>query len=395
MLTAKQIENAEIKDKPYKLFDSDGLYVLIRSKKSKYLRYKYRFQNKEKLYALGVWGELSLSDARKKRDEVKVLLKQGIDPNQHKKQSELAATIAADNTFEAIAREWHKLNTKRWTEGHASKILRRLELHLFPAIGQRPITEIKTPEVLHLIRQVEKRGTTEVTKRISQLANSTFTYAIQTGRAEYNPAQALRGALEPHEVEHYPTIHADELPKFFRDLKSSSSSNLTKLAMKITMHTLLRPAELRKSQWDYIDYENKQWCIPAELMKMKRPHTVPLSSQVLELLDQAKAQSDGGPYIFPSQARTKNPMMSEAAVTNMLKTMDYHGIMSWHGCRALGSTTLREIGNFDDLVVEKQLAHKDQNQSRSPYNRAEYINQRAAMMQWWSNFLEKAERQTA
>lgn len=392
MLSVTKIRNAKPAEKPYKLYDGDGLFVLVHPNGSKYLRFKYRFQKKEKVLALGVWRDGDTKDslklAREKRNAARKLLDDGIDPSEQKQANAREALLSAENTFEAIAREWHRLQSKRWTSGHSHKNMRRFELHLFPSLGKRIITDIKPQEILRIIRQVEKRGTTEVTKRLVQLTSSTFRYAILTGRAEYNPAADLRGALEPHETRHYPTIHESELPQFFKDLEDASTSRLNKLAMKLSLLAFLRPGELRHGEWVEIDEDTAIWAVPNDRMKKRNAHTVPLSSQALEVLRSIKQLSGDSQYMFPTQNPQINPTMSEGTLTQMLKRMGYKDRMSWHGVRALASTTLREIGEFDDLVVEKQLSHKDQNASRQPYNRAEYAAQRQRMMQWWGDFLE-------
>ncbi len=391
MLTAVKVKKAPIKDKQYKLSDAGGLYLLVHPNGSKYWRYKYRFAGKEKTLALGTLAELSLAEVRERHQEARKLLKGGIDPSKQKKVEKIQRQCAAENSFENVARHWHETKTKAkdWDSKHAQKIWRSLELHIFPHVGSLPITEIKPREVLYAIRKIEQNGTTEVSHRVLQRVSAVFQYAICADLAEYNPAADLKGALVAHKTKHFPSITADELPEFFRQLDTARTSLLNKLAIKLLACTFLRQCELRRARWEEVDFNQQVWCIPAEHTKMKRAdHIVPLATQALHLLGEVKKITGDSEYLFPTQNRQKNPIMSEGTITRVLKDMGYKDKMVGHGFRALATTTLNEAG-FDTDVVERQMQHQEANKVRAAYHRAQYMEQRTEMMQWWADYLEK------
>lgn len=387
-LTDIACKNAVASDKPRKLADEKGLYLEIMPSGSKYWRLKYRFAGKEKRLALGVYPEVSLKAARESRDEARKLLADNIDPSAKKKDDKRHAAFNANNTFKAIAREWHDTNKPKWTPTHADKIWRRMECHIFPDLGERPIGEIKPLELLDTLRKVEKNGSTETSHRLLQTCTVIFRYAIVTARVSYNPASDLRGALIPHKAEHLPTIQAKELPAFFRALEKVEASEQNKLAIKIIMLTFIRQGELRQAKWEDIDFNAKEWRLPAHTTKMRDAHIVPLCSQVITLLLQLKELTGDGEYLFPSQHRRKNPVISENTINNILHKMGYKDKLVGHGFRALASTTLNEHG-FRPDVIERQLAHAERNKVRAAYNRAEYLKERREMMQWWANYVQE------
>lgn len=386
-LTEIAVKTAKLRHTPYKLTDGDGMFLLVHPNGSKYWRLKYRLHGKEKLLALGVYPEISLGEAREKRLAARKLITNGIDPTAKKKEDKRLAILNAENTFEAVAREWHETNKAKWTLKHGEKVLRRLELDAFPYIGSRPIISIKPGEILDMIRIIEKRGATHLSHRVHQSCNAVFRYGIATGRAEFNPAGDLQGALKAHSAKNYPALTAKALPAFFKKLEAVETTELNKHAVRLLLLTFVRQGEMRHAKWEHIDWKAKEWRIPAENTKMRERHIVPLAAQTLALLKQLKKISGHTLFLFPSQNRQKNPVMSENTVNVVLKRMGYQGKMVGHGFRALASTTLNEMG-FRPELIERQLAHAERNKVRAAYNRAEYLQERRDMMQKWADFLD-------
>ena len=390
LLTTIKIEKAKPKDKPYKLRDGDGLFVLIHPNGGKYWRLRYSFARKEKEVALGTYPEVSLSDARDKRLAARKLVAGGLDPGAKKKEEKRLEVFNADNTFKAVAEDWHGRNKSKWTPDHAERLWRRLELYAFADLDSQPIASIKTPNLIALLRKVEKRGTLETAHRLAQTLNVVFRYAVHCGLIDQNPASDLRGVVAPHKATNFPTINAKELPEFFEKLDAVGTNPQNKIATRLLMLTFLRPGELQKSLWTDIDFESKQWRIPAERMKMRKPHMVPLARQAITLLQQLKEITGHSVYVFPSQQRQKNPYMSENTINQMLKRMGYKDKLVAHGFRALASTTLNEMSHFGKDIIEAQLSHMDEDKIRGTYNRAEYAEQRIKMMQWWADYIDAA-----
>ncbi|NDF11526.1 MAG: DUF4102 domain-containing protein [Proteobacteria bacterium] len=389
-LTEIKIKTAKTKDKPYKLSDGEGMFLLVHPNGSKYWRMKYRVLGKEKLLALGIYPEVSLKVARDRCSDAKKLLEKGDDPSHVKKEEKRQAILGAENTFEALARKWHQKNIAKWTPIHGAKILRRLEHNIFPEIGKRPIKEIKPAEVLDAIRKVENRGATELSHRILQNCVAVFRYAIASGFAEYNPAADLQGALDSHKASNYPALTAQAIPDLLKKLQKVETTEQNKIAIKLLLLTFVRQGEMRRAMWEHIDWKAKEWRIPAENTKMRERHIVPLAKQTIALLKELQQLTGYSPYLFPSQNRQKNPIMSENTVNVVLKRMGYKGKMVGHGFRALASTALNEMG-FKPDVIERQLAHAERNKVRAAYNRAEYLSERRAMMQHWADFCENPE----
>lgn len=365
-LTDTAIKNAKAKEKPYKLTDGDGMFLLIHPNGSKYWRLKYRVTDKEKLLALGAYPETTLGEAREKRAAARKVIAAGGDPSQQKKEAKRLAVLSAKNTFEALAREWHHVNEAKWTAEHCAKILRRLELNIFTEIGQRPIKDIKPAEILDAIRKIEKRGVTELSHRILQNCIAVFRYAIATGRAEYNPAADLQGALKSHKASNYPALTAKSIPALLTKLDAVETSPQNKIAIKLLLFTFVRQGEMRHAKWEHVDWKAEEWRIPAENTKMRERHIVPLAQQTIELLKELHKITGDSVYLFPSQSRQKHPVMSENTVNMVLRRMGYKGQMVGHGFRALASTALNEMG-FKSEVIERQLAHAERNKIRAAY----------------------------
>lgn len=387
LLTDRAIRNAKPRDKIYRLKDGDGLFLQIEPNGGKYWRLRYFFAGKEKMLALGTFPEISLNDARERRLAARKLVANGEDPSSKRKEEKRRLLYNVENSFEVVATEWFDTNKPKWTADHAQRLWRRVELHMLPEIGNRPIAEIKALDLLDVLRKIEKRGTTETSHRLLQTCGVIFRYAVLTGRINYNPTQDLKGALVPHRAEGHPTIQAKELPDFFKQLKSVETTDLNKLAIRLLMLSFVRQGELRQAKWEDIDFKAKEWRLPAHTTKMRDLHIVPLAKQTLTLLANLKKLTGNGELLFPSQQRRRNPMMSENTINHVLRKMGYKDKLVGHGFRALASTTLNEMG-FPPDVIERQLAHTERNKVRAAYNRAEYLDDRRKMMQHWADYLD-------
>uniref|UniRef100_UPI003F61BABB tyrosine-type recombinase/integrase n=1 Tax=Erwinia sp. V71 TaxID=3369424 RepID=UPI003F61BABB len=300
-LNARQAESAKGKDKPYKLADGGGLYLLVNPNGAKYWRLKYRVAGKEKLLAVGVYPDVPLADARRRRDDAKKILAAGGDPGQEKQAEKQAKVLAVQNSFEAIATEWHDHKKGNWSEGYASDILEYLSKDIFPFIGKRAINDIKPAEMLAVLRKMEQRGVLDKLKKTRQACRQIFTYAVITGRAENNPVTDLAGALKAPKQKHFPHLNLEQIPDFLKALSDYSGSMVTRSATSLLMLTGLRTIELRASEWADIDLDKGIWQIPAERMKMRRPHVVPLSNQVKALLEEIHRLTGRGKYVFPGR----------------------------------------------------------------------------------------------
>lgn len=387
-LTVVQVKNAKPKEKPYKLADERGLYLLVNPNGSKLWKLKYRFAGIEKKLSLGSFLDVSLAAARDARDEARKQLANNIDPGVLKNSIKRSKKQAAENSFEAIAREWHAKFTPKWTKEHGERILIRLEQNIFPWVGKRPIIEVTAPEILSALRRVENRGAVETAHRISQICGQVFRYAIVTGRAERNPAADLRGALAPVKQQHHASITDPvEVGKLLRAINDYRGSFVTKSALQLAPLVFVRPGELRRAEWDEFDFEKAEWRIPPEKMKMRVQHLVPLSTQAIEILQQLRAYTGDGKYLFPSVRSSKRPM-SENTVLAALRRLGYTtDEMTGHGFRSMASTLLNEKGWNRD-AIERQLAHAERNNIRAAYNYAQYLDERRKMMQWWADYLD-------
>ncbi len=388
-LNARQVDAAKPKEKAYKLADGAGLYLEVVPSGSRYWRMKYRFNGKEKRMAFGVYPAVSLAQARALRDEAKKKLAEGIDPSFAKKEEKLVRDVRLHNTFQAVALEWHGTKVSRWSEGYASDIIEAFNKDIFPYIGQQPVNEIKPLVLLNVLRRMESRGATEKAKKVRQRCSEVFRYAIVTGRAEYNPAADLTSAMSGHESKHYPFPTVEELPDFFKALSGYTGSPLIVLAARLLILTGVRTGELRGAFWSEFDLEKAVWEIPAERMKMKRPHLVPLSTQALEIVQQLKVMSGQYPLVFPGRNDPRKTM-SEASINQVFKRIGYTGKVTGHGFRHTMSTILHEEG-FNTAWIETQLAHVDKNAIRGTYNHALYLEGRKEMMQWYGDYVDSCE----
>lgn len=392
-LTNTACKNAKPKEKAYKLADGGGLYLEVMPSGSRYWRLKYRFADKEKRLALGVYPQVSLGEARERREAAKKQLSGGIDPSYAKQENKRQTALNAENTFEAIAREWHEHQKARWSEGHSTDILYRLEKDIFPVLGNRPIADLSAPHILDLLRKIEKRGAHEMARRAVQYCGQIFRYGVVTGRASRDPTGDLRGALQPVQHGHYAAIETGELPDFLRTLENNDARLFiqTRLAVRLLMLTFVRTGEMIGAKWDEIDLEGRQWTIPAERMKMRRPHIVPLSKQALAVLQEQHRMTGQWEWVFPNQAHPRKHM-SNNTVLGALKRLGYKGRMTGHGFRALAMSTIKEKLGYRHEVVDRQLAHAQRNKVDAAYDRAQFLPERKKMMQEWADYLDLAAK---
>ncbi|HPL67712.1 MAG TPA: integrase arm-type DNA-binding domain-containing protein [Smithellaceae bacterium] len=388
-LNDMKIRTAKPKEKFYKLTDGDGLYLHVTEKGGKLWRFRYRFDGKEKLLALGSYPEITLLDARQRRDEARRQLANKIDPGAVRK-AQKQSSIQETETFEVIAREWHNRFKSTWSEGHAATIMDRMERDLFPWIGKRPVAEIKAPELLAAMRRVESRGALETAHRIRTIAGQVFRYAVATGRAERDISVDLKGALPQPQEKHRAAITEPlEVAKLLRAIDDYSGSFVVKCALKIAPLVFVRPGELRHMEWTELDFENAQWNIPAGKMKMKEPHLVPLSDQAIKILKELQGLTGPSRYVFPS-GRSFDRALSDNAILAALRRMGYDkDEMSGHGFRAMARTILDEVLQIRPDFIEHQLAHAVRDPNGRAYNRTAHLNERRKMMQAWADYLDE------
>ena len=391
ILTDAKVKNAKQGTKIFRLKDGDGLFLQVEPNGGKYWRLRYFFLGKEKMLSLGKYPEVTLSDARDRKLAARKLLSNGIDPSEKKKEDKRLTALDAQNSFQAVAKDWHETNKSKWTPEHAERLWRRLELYVFPDLGNRPITSIKTFDLIPVLRKQERLGIRDTARRVTQVLSVVFRYAVHSGLIEQNPAADLRGVLTPHTVTHFAAIHPSALPELMSKLEVTPTSEQNRIAVKLLLHTFLRPGELRYGQWAEIDWQAKLWNIPSERMKKRKPHVVPLSKQAIALLKELDKLTGNSPYLFPTHHRRRHPVMSENTINKILKNMGYGGKQVSHGFRAVASTALNDSALFRSDVIESQLSHIEGNNSRKPYNRAEYLDERKVMMQWWSNYIDGAQ----
>lgn len=383
-LTDTAIRGVKPASKPQKLFDGNGLFLFIAPSGAKSWRVKYRFQGREKLLTLGTYPQLSLKEAREACAAAKKQLSGGTDPSAEKKLK----ARSAQNSFEAVAREWHANQTPGWTARYAEDVLERIGKNIFPYLGSRPIADITPPELLSLLRKIEARGAIDQAHRVLGICSLIFRYAIATGRAERDTAADLRGALKTRVVTPRAAITEPEaIGGLLRAIDDFPGTFTVKAGLQLLALTFLRPSEVRLGEWSEIDFEEKIWRIPAKRMKMRLDHMVPLSSQSWEILRGLHEVSGDGRLMFPG-LRSPDKAISDAAFIAALRRMGYpKEEMCAHGFRAMASTLLNEQGYSAD-VIEKQLAHNPREKIRGIYNRAEYLPERRKMMQEWADYLD-------
>ena len=389
-LSAVAVTKAKPRAKAYKLTDDRGLYLLVSPTGGRYWRMNFRFADKARTIAFGVFPDVSLADARARRDNARKLLANGIDPTVERKVEVARIEFEATTSFRAVAEEWL---TKREREGLGEITIAKAKWLLdfaYPILGDRKISEITTPELLGVLREVEGRGRHESARRLRSICGRVFRYAIATGRAEHDLAASLRDALITPKVRHLAAItNSQEVGPLLRAIDGFNGHKVTQLALSLAPHVFVRPGELRHAEWVEIDWDQAVWSIPAAKMKMRRPHKVPLSRQSLGILRQVLDITGNGQFIFPGFQSLKRPM-SENALNGALRRLGYSGDeMTSHGFRAMASTLLNEMGTWHPDAIERQLAHVESDGVRRAYARGEYWDERVRMMQGWSDHLDK------
>jgi integrase len=389
-LTNITILKAKPADKPVRLFDGGGLYLEISPAGGKLWRLKYRFNGKEKRLALGIYPDVSLARAREKRHEARTLLADGNDPSENRKAQKAARADRAANSFEVVAREWFAKFKPNWVEAHSDKVIRRLERDMFPWIGGKPVADVGAPDLLACLRRIENRGTVETAHRALQSCGQIFRYAVATGRAARDPTGDLRGALSTVKGTHLASItEPTAVGGLLRACDGYQGSFVTKCALRLAPLVFVRPGELRNAEWTEIDLERAEWNIPAERMKMREPHLVPLSTQAVAILQELNAVTGGRRYVFPG-ARTNGRPMSDNAILAALRRMGFaKDEMSGHGFRAMARTILDEILGVRPDFIEHQLAHAVRDPNGRAYNRTAHLAERRKMMQQWADYLDK------
>lgn len=387
-LSDAAIRRAKPSEKPQKLSDGGGLYLLLQPAGARYWRLKYRFGGKEKLLAVGVYPEVSLALARQRREDARKLLAKGIDPGEHRKAVAAARAELGANTFEVIAREW--LGKRDWVASYRVKVEAWFVNDVFPWIGSRPAAELEAPDFLAVARRVERRGAIESAHRILQNCGQVMRYAIATGRAKRNPVADLKGALAPAPDNNFAAVtDPKELGPLLRAMHGYQGTAVVQAALQLAPMVFLRPGELRMAKWDEFDLPSKTWTIPADRMKMRRPHMVPLSKQALAVLAEIQPLTSRSVYVFPS-ARSRDRPMSSNAILAALRRMGYEvGTVTGHGFRATARTILDEVLGFRPDIIEHQLAHEVKDPNGRSYNRTAHLPERRRMMQEWADYLDK------
>ncbi|WP_166257708.1 tyrosine-type recombinase/integrase [Marinobacter salicampi] len=389
-LTDTAIRNAKSATKTQKLFDGGGLYLEVTPKGGKYWRLKYRFSGKEKRLSLGVYPEITLKDARLRRDDARKLLANQVDPSENRKAQKAARQERSANSFETIAREWFKNKSQTWVPSHGNRIIRRLENDIFPWLGGKPVADIKAPELLSVIRRIEERGANETAHRALSECGQIFRYAVATGRAERDPSGDLRGALTPVKKKHFASVtEPEKVAEVLRMLDGYHGTLAVRCALRLAPLVFVRPGELRYAKWDDIDLGQAEWRYT--VTKTETQHIVPLSTQAVEILEELQPLTGGGVYVFPSARSPKGDRpMSDNAILSAMRRMDIgKEEMSGHGFRAMARTILDEVLGFRPDYIEHQLAHAVRDPNGRAYNRTAHLPERKKMMQAWADYLEQ------
>ena len=389
-LTNTQVKQAKAKEKVYKLSDGLGLQLRVRPNGAKSWLFDYvrPFDKKRTSIGFGSFLDVSLAEARNKRKQARELLAKNIDPKEHREEQLRIKRLSEGETLINVCNDWFKIKKTRVAEVTAHAIWRNFKNHLFPALGNRPISKILAPETIEAIKPLSAKGSLETVSKLIRALNEVMNYAVNTGRIHHNPLAGIRTAFETQTSKNMPTLSPEELPELMNALSYATIKITTRCLIEWQLHTMVRPREAAETEWDEIDFDNSLWNIPAERMKMKRGHSVPLTEQSLAILSRMKPISGHRKYIFPADRKPSNP--SNAQTANMaLKRMGFKGRLVAHGMRALASTTLNEQG-FDSDVIEAALAHVDKNEVRRAYNHATYLERRRKLMFWWSEYIESA-----
>jgi len=386
-LTDTAIRGAKPEGKDYRLSDDKGLYLLVKQV-GKYFRLDYRIAGTRKTLALGVYPEVSLKEAREKRDEARRLVRDGIDPSAVKKSKKLQLVAEKSNTFKAVAIEWYEKMKSKWSADHADRKWHYLEKDAFPTFAETPLKDISAREILQLLEKIQCRGAIDVAHRVKGICGEVFRHGVYTGRCDRDPTQDIKGVLIPKRNKHMATItDPKKVGELLRAIDGYQGDYTTQLALKLAPYVMLRPGEIRHAEWSEVDFDRKQWKIPADKMKMNRPHIIPLSQQVVEILKTIEPITGQDKYIFPS-LRSKDRPMSENTLNAALRRLGFvKEEMTSHGFRGMASTLLHEH-SFKSDVIEAQLAHAERNKVKAAYNHAEYLAERTDMMTWWADYLD-------
>jgi integrase len=384
MLTNAVISGSKPREKPFKLSDGDGLFLLVTPAGKRWWRLKFRVHGKEKLLSLGIFPDVTLKQARDRRDDARRDLANGIDPSAKRRTEKLAS----GDTFEAIAREWFEKFSANWVEGYSSKVIRRLEICVFPWVGAMPISQIKAPDLLACLRRVEARGKLGMAHRALQVCGRVLRYAVATGRADRDPSGDLRGALPPKQEKHHASFtDPNSLAGLLRAIDAYDGSVVVRSALRLAPMVFVRPGELRAAEWKEFNLYTGEWCIGAERMKMRAQHIVPLSRQAVAILRELEPETGAGRFVFPSPRTTKRPLSDNGMLAALRRMGFEQSVLTVHGFRSTASTLLNEQGWHPD-AIERQLAHSERDGVRAAYNYAEYLPERRKMMQAWSDYLD-------
>ncbi|MDC1101384.1 integrase arm-type DNA-binding domain-containing protein [Pseudomonadales bacterium] len=394
-LTATKVKNAEIREKPYKLSDEKGMYLLVTPSGSKLWRLKYRYVGKEKTLAFGAYPDITLAEARERRDGARKLLANDVDPGEAKKVRKRLKTQQADDSFQAIATEWFHTKMGDRSESHQKRTWAALKKDLFLHLGVQPIAQITAPDLLMALRKIESRGAIETAHRAKQTAGQIFRYAVATGRAERDPSGDLKGALQNPKKKHLAAItDPKQVGMLLLAMDDFQGTTTVKAALLLSPLLFCRPGELRHMEWEEINWDEERWEIPAAKMKIKQPHIVPLATQSLVILREARRLTGNGRYVFPS-ARGRSRPLSENGVRTALRTMGYdNDTMTPHGFRAMARTILDEILDYRIDYIEHQLAHSVKDANGRAYNRTAHLPGRRKMMQDWADYLDQLRTDT-
>lgn len=393
-LTESKVRNAKPRAREYKLSDGGGLFLLVISAGGKYWRMKYRFGGKDMApLSLGVYPEVSLAEARVRRDAARKKLRDGIDPREQQKALRVAKVAEAQNSFEVIAREWYARWSPGWSASHAETVIGRLNLDVFPRIGALPIAEITASEVLKMLRAIEFRGALETAHRVRTICGQVFRYAVSTGRAERDPTTDLRDALKPYKKGHLPAITDPQaLAPLLRAIDTYKGTYVVKCALMLVPLLMVRPGMLREAEWNEIELDEAIWSVPASKMKTDSPHIVPLPVQAQAILRDLYELTGRGRYVFPSHGQSDKPM-SEGAIPAALEKLGYKGKQTAHGFRATARTILDEVLQQRPDYIEHQLAHAVRDPLGRAYNRTSHLDERKKMMQRWADYLDRLKQE--
>ena len=386
-LNDRQIKNAKPSDKPYKLTDGGGLHLVVTPAGGKLWRLKYRIDGKEKLLSIGKYPAVALIEARQAAEDARRMMAAGRDPAAAKQQAKAERAAALANTFQAIAGQWHAANLHRWKPNHAARIVDGLNNDVFPHIGSQPIDGIGVADIKAVIERIAGRGAASYAEKMRQWLAAIFRHAAMLELTDRNPAAALQGFLAIPQTRHMPALPREELPEFYRRLLLADIDHKNRLAMLLIMLVFVRSTELRGAEWGEIDFQAATWTIPAHRMKRPRLHIIPLADWPLELLRELHGLTGQGRFLFPSRTAT-NGYISENTLGKIINGMGYKSKANPHGFRSLASSVLNEQG-FNPDAIERQLAHVEGDKIRAAYNRAEYMDERREMMQWYSSFLRQ------